>query len=148
MKKTLIFLLMVGLCLPVMAADTDPVKEGGMMFPDGRIMQPSDFKAEEAPMPEKVIAQPEEEVSAPAVAPKDENAEVKQEATLKEEKVEPQKFDKKAKRAHTPRRRNRKKPTKRPENKPTEQPNGDKVPPELTEASESAAADKPVPSEK
>ena len=71
MKKTLIFLLMMGICLPAIADDM-PVKEDGMMFPDGRIMQPSDFDPTPEPIPEGIIL-PDEEIP---VAPEDVKAEV------------------------------------------------------------------------
>ena len=81
MKKSLIFLLVMGICLPAIADDM-PVKEDGMMFPDGRIMQPSDFDPTPEPIPEGMIL-PEEEMP---VAPEDVKAEaVEQQPEIKAE---------------------------------------------------------------
>ena len=151
MKKTLILMLVFGLCVPAMAENA--VKEGGMMFPDGRPMQPSDFAAEPISVPEKGMMQADEELPPPpdaiagdensaaeAVAEQASDAQGRRSQRAKAKKA---RADKKLKSAQTPRRRAKKKAAQKPERQPAKQAGGDKVPPEMSDAN-----GEPVPAEK
>ena len=143
MKKTLIFLMLAGICFPAMA-EIEPVKEGGMMLPDGQMMQASDFESVAESLPDG-MALPDEKEPAPQQKVAEQADSLDASAQGPEQAVE--KAKKKGKDRSKSARRRKRRGDRKSDRQPDAQPNNGEAPVEVKAPADEAVAPVAAPAE-